>query len=87
MDGQTLRGPGSRTWQDVLGLARAQGICLAQVAPTGKGRERAAIPQGLALLDVDGGARASLDAPGFQLVIAAQLHRQGGHYLLAPEQN
>lgn len=87
IDGQTLRGSGPQALHVVSALARAEGLCLAQVATVGKGRELAAIADVLALLDLSGGALVSLDALGTQPAIAAQIHQQGGHYLLALKQN
>lgn len=87
IDGQTLRGSGPQALHVVSALARAEGLCLAQVATAGKGRELAAIPDVLALLDLSGGALVSLDALGCQPAIAAQIQQQGGHYLLALKQN
>lgn len=87
VDGQTLRGSGPQALHVVSALARAEGLCLAQVATAGKGRELAAIPDVLALLDLSGGAVVSLDALGCQPAVAAQIRQQGGHYLLALKQN
>ena len=87
VDGQTLRGSGPQALHVVSALARAEGLCLAQVATRGKGQELAAIPDVLALLDLSGGALVSLDALGCQPAIAAQIVNQGGHYLLALKQN
>jgi len=87
VDGQTLRGSGPQALPVVSALARVEGLCLAQVATSGKGQELAAIPDVLALLDLSGGALVSLDALGCQPAIAAQIQQQGGHYLLALKQN
>lgn len=87
VDGQTLRGSGPQALHVVSALARAEGLCLAQVATGGKGQELAALPDVLALLDLSGGALVSLDALGCQPAIAAQIQQQGGHYLLALKQN
>ena len=83
IDGQTLRGSGPQALHVVSALARAEGLCLAQVATAGKGHELAAIPDVLALLDLSGGAVVSLDALGAQPAIASQIVDRGGHYLLA----
>lgn len=87
VDGQTLRGSGPQALHVVSALARAEGLCLAQVATAGKGHELAAIPDVLDLLDLSDGALVSLDALGCQPAIAAQIRQQGGHYLLALKQN
>jgi predicted transposase YbfD/YdcC len=87
VDGQTLRGSGPPALHVVSALARAKGLCLAQVATAGKGQELAAIPAVLALLDLSGGPLVSLDALGCQPAIAAQIVDQGGHYLPALKQN
>lgn len=87
VDGQTLRGSGPQALHVVSALARAEGLCLGQVATAGKGHELAAIPDVLALLDLSGGALVSLDALGCQPAIAGQIIRQGGQYLLALKQN
>lgn len=87
VDGKTLRGSGPRPLHLVSALARAEGLCLAQVAGAGKGHELAALPDLLALLDLSGGALVSLDALGCQPEIAAQIVEQGGDYLLALKQN
>ena len=87
VDGQTLRGSGPQALHVVSALARAEGLCLGQVATAGKGRELAAIPGVLALLDLSGGALVSLDALGCQPAIAGQIVAQGGHYLLALKRN
>ena len=87
IDGKTLRGSGPRPLHLVSALARAEGLCLAQVAGAGKGHELAALPELLGLLDLSGGALVSLDARGCQPEIARQTTAQGGHYLLALKQN
>ena len=87
MDGQTLRGSDPQSLHVVLALARAGGLCLAQVATAGKGHKLAAIPDVLALLDLSGGALVSLDALSCQPAIAAQIVAQDDHYLLAFKQN
>jgi len=87
VDGKTLRGSGPQPLHLVSALARAEGLCLAQVAGVGKGHELGALPQVLALLDLSGGALVSLDALGCQPTVAAQIVQQGGHYLLALKQN
>ena len=66
IDGKTLRGRGPRPRHLVSALARAEGLCLAQVAGAGKGHKRAALPEVLGLLDLSGGALVSLDALGCQ---------------------
>lgn len=87
VDGQTVRGSGPQALHLVSALARAEGLCLAQVATAGKGRELAALPDVLALLDLSGGTLVSLDALGCQPALAGQIVAQGGHYLLALKQN
>ena len=86
LDGKTLRGTGATALHVVSAVAAATGLCLTQQATHGKGQELAAIPQVLALLDVRG-ALVSIDALGCQPPIAAQIHQQGGDYLLAVKAN
>jgi hypothetical protein len=87
LDGKTLRGNGPHPLHLVSALARAEGLCLAQVARAGKGHELGALSEVLGLLDLSGGALVSLDALGCQPEIAQQITGQGGHYLLALKQN
>ena len=86
VDGKTLRGSGPRALHVVSAVASATGLSLGQVVTEGKGRELAAIPDLLALLDVRG-ALVSLDARGCQPAIAGQIIDQGGDYLLALKGN
>ena len=54
VDRQTLRESGPQALPVVSDLVRSEGLCLAQVATAGKGRELAAIPAVLALLNLSG---------------------------------
>ena len=82
VDSQTVRSSGSQALHLVSALARAEGLCLAQVTTAGKGHELAALPALLALLDLSGGTLVSLGALACQPPWATQIVAQGGHYLL-----
>lgn len=86
LDGKTLRGTRATALHVVSAVATASGLSLAQQATDGKGQELAALPQVLALLDVQG-ALVSVDALGCQPALAAQITHQGGDYLLAVKAN
>jgi predicted transposase YbfD/YdcC len=89
IDGKTLRGSAGSALGPlhlVSAWATQAGLTLAQVAVDGKGNEIAALPQLLALLDLDG-ALVTIDAIGCQKAIAKQIVTGGGDYVLAVKGN
>jgi predicted transposase YbfD/YdcC len=91
IDGKTARGSHDRAaGQDPLHVVSAwatdQGLLLGQVAVTEKSNEITAIPKLLEMLEL-AGALVTIDAMGCQREIAAQIHDQGGDYLLAVKGN
>jgi predicted transposase YbfD/YdcC len=91
VDGKALRGTADRR-RDLGALyvvsawASEQGLTLGQVAVDGKSNEITAIPELLALLELNG-AVVSIDAAGCQQDIAGQIVEQGGDYVLALKGN
>jgi predicted transposase YbfD/YdcC len=89
IDGKTLGGSAASPLGPlhlVSAWAAQAGLTLAQVAVDGKGNEITAIPQLLALLDLDG-ALVTIDAIGCQKAIARQIVAGGGDYVLAVKGN
>jgi predicted transposase YbfD/YdcC len=91
VDGKTLRRSFKRAWSKtpvhlVSAFLTQNQLVLGQVATDAKSNEITAIPQLLAMLTLSG-ATVSIDAMGCQREIAAQIRRQGGHYLLAVKDN
>ena len=91
VDGKTLRRSFKRAWSKtpvhlVSAFATQNQVVLGQVATDAKSNEITAIPQLLAMLNLEG-ATVSIDAMGCQREIAAQIRRQGGQYLLAVKDN
>lgn len=89
IDGKTLRGSAGSALGPlhlVSAWATQASLTLAQVAVDGKGNEITAIPQLLALLDLDG-ALVTIDAIGCQKAIAQQVVAGGGDYVLAVKGN
>jgi predicted transposase YbfD/YdcC len=89
IDGKTLCGSASSKLGPlhlVSAWATQAQLSLGQVAVDGKGNEITAIPQLLALLDLQG-ALVSIDAIGCQKAIAGQIIEQGGDYVLAVKGN
>jgi predicted transposase YbfD/YdcC len=91
IDGKTARRSHDRKNQRnplhlVRAWATAQGVALGLVKTDVKSNEITAIPELLALLELRG-ALVTLDAMGCQTVIAEQIVRQGGDYLLAVKDN
>jgi predicted transposase YbfD/YdcC len=91
VDGKTLRRSFKRAWSKtpvhlVSAFLTQNQLVLGQVATDAKSNEITAIPQLLAMLNL-AGATVSIDAMGCQREIAAQIRRQGGHYLLAVKDN
>jgi predicted transposase YbfD/YdcC len=91
VDGKTLRGSkssadGKGALHLVSAYATEAGLVLAQRAVDGKSNEITAIPELLAMLNLDG-AIVTIDAMGTQREIAAQIVDQGGDYLLAVKGN
>lgn len=91
IDGKTLRG--SKTASDgkgalhvVSAYATQAGLVLAQRAVDGKSNEITAIPELLAMLNLDG-ATVTIDAMGTQRQIAAEIVNKGGDYVLALKGN
>jgi hypothetical protein len=87
VDGQTLRRSWRRAWSKtpvhlVRAFASKNGAVLGQASTDGKSNEITAIPKRLAMLEL-AGLTVTSDAMGCQREIAAQIHRQGGHYVLA----
>ena len=89
IDGKTLCGSAGSSLGPlhlVSAWATQANLTLAQVAVDGKGNEITAIPQLLALLDLDG-ALVTIDAIGCQKAIAKQIVAGGGDYVLAVKGN
>jgi predicted transposase YbfD/YdcC len=89
IDGKTLCGSAGSSLGPlhlVSAWATQANLTLAQVAVDGKGNEITAIPQLLALLDLDG-ALVTIDAIGCQKAIAKQIVTGGGDYVLAVKGN
>jgi predicted transposase YbfD/YdcC len=89
IDGKTLCGSaGSKLGplHLVSAWATQASLTLAQVAVDGKGNEITAIPQLLALLDLNG-ALVTIDAIGCQKTIAQQIVAGGGDYVLVVKGN
>lgn len=91
LDGKTLRGSrdafhGTPALHLVSAWASTSRLILAQVAVREKSNEITALPHVLACLDITG-CVVTIDAMGCQRVIAEQIIRQGGHYVLAVKGN
>lgn len=89
IDGKTLCGSAGSALGPlhlVSAWATQAGLTLAQVAVDGKGNEITAIPQLLALLDLNG-ALVTIDAIGCQKAIARQVVAGGGDYVLVVKGN
>jgi predicted transposase YbfD/YdcC len=91
LDGKTLRrshdrAAGLGALHLVSAWASANRVVLGQVATEAKSNEITAIPQLLALLQIEG-CIVTIDAMGCQTKIAAQIIAQGGDYLLALKGN
>ena len=89
IDGKTLRGSGSggeRAIHMVSAFATQAGLVLGQEKVHDKSNEITAIPILLKSLYLKG-LLVSIDAMGCQRDIAAQIHQQGGDYLLAVKGN
>lgn len=89
IDGKTLCGSAGSPLGPlhlVSAWATQAGLTLAQVAVDGKGNEITAIPQLLALLDLNG-ALVTIDAIGCQKAIARQVVAGGGDYVLVVKGN
>jgi len=89
IDGKTLCGSAGSALGPlhlVSAWATQAGLTLAQVAVDGKGNEITAIPELLALLDLNG-ALVTIDAIGCQKAIARQVVAGGGDYVLVVKGN
>ena len=91
VDGKTLRRSWRRAWgrtpvHMVSAFASKNGVVLGQVATDAKSNEITAIPKLLAMLEL-AGLTVTIDAAGCQREVAAQVRRQGGHYVLAVKGN
>jgi predicted transposase YbfD/YdcC len=91
IDGKTLRGSldaaqGKGAVHIVNAWLREAGLVLGQVKTSEKSNEITAIPQLLALLDIEG-CTVSIDAGGCYRGIAAQVVDQKGDYVLAVKDN
>ncbi len=89
IDGKTLRGSGTARLGPlhlVSAWATAQRLSLGQVAVDAKSNEITAIPELLALLDLQG-ALVTIDAMGCQKAIARKVIDQGGDYVLTVKDN
>ena len=91
IDGKTLRGSlsaakGCKAIHIVNAWLREAGLVLGQVKTNEKSNEITAIPELLALLDIDG-CTVSMDAAGCHRAIAAQIIEKKGDYLLAVKEN
>jgi predicted transposase YbfD/YdcC len=91
LDGKTLRRSHNRAaglgaLHLVSAWSSANRVVLGQVATEAKSNEITAIPQLLALLQIEG-CIVTIDAMGCQTKIAAQIIAQGGDYLLALKGN
>jgi predicted transposase YbfD/YdcC len=89
IDGKTLRGSADSQLGPlhlVSAWATQANLTLGQVAVDGKSNEITAIPQLLALLDLDG-ALVTIDAIGCQKAIAKKIVARGGDYVLVVKGN
>lgn len=91
IDGKTLRGShdrkkGHKSLHLVSAWATERQLLLAQVKTPEKTNEINAIPELLALLDVQG-STVTIDAMGCQRTIADQIIKQGANYVLALKEN
>lgn len=91
IDGKTLRNSvdaagGRKALHLVSAWATQNRVVLGQVATDEKSNEITAIPQLLAMLDLNG-AVVTIDAMGCQKEIARQIQQRGGDYLLALKGN
>ena len=90
IDGKSARRSKRATATGCLHLvsawATANGVTLGQVSVPDGSNEVAAIPALLRTLDL-AGAIVTIDAAGCQVANAAEIRRQGGHYLLAVKGN
>jgi predicted transposase YbfD/YdcC len=91
VDGKALRGSASptkgfRALHTVSVWSTQAKLCLGMVSCSEKSNEITAIPELLALLDLEG-ALVSIDAMGCQKDIAQQVIDQGGDYLLVVKEN
>jgi predicted transposase YbfD/YdcC len=91
IDGKTLRRSfARRSGRTALHLVTAwsseNGLTLGQIACEDKSNEITAIPELLKLLSLRG-CTVTIDAMGCQKDIAAEIRRQGGHYVLAMKGN
>lgn len=91
IDGKTLRRSLSKAGDQsaihmVSAFAAENGVVLGQVKTEEKSNEITAIPELLKLLTLKG-CLVTIDAMGCQKTIAAQIHQQGGDYLLAVKGN
>jgi predicted transposase YbfD/YdcC len=91
IDGKTLRRSFDRANKKaaihmVGAWVSANALCFGQLATEAKSNEIKAIPKLLKLLDLEG-ATVTIDAIGCQKDIAAQIHDQGGDYVLALKEN
>ena len=91
VDGKTLRKSFKHAWSKspvhmVSAFVSKNQTVLGQLATDEKSNEITAIPQLLAMLQL-AGSTVTIDAMGTQREIAAQIIRQGGHYILAVKDN
>lgn len=91
MDGKTLRrshdhGQGKKPIHVISAWSSANRVVLAQMKVDDKSNEITAIPELLALLDLEG-AVVSIDAMGCQAKIAERIRDRGGDYLLGTKGN
>jgi predicted transposase YbfD/YdcC len=91
VDGKTLRRSFKNAWSKtpvhlVSAFVTRNQLVLGQLATDSKSNEITAIPRLLALLDL-AGMTVTIDAMGCQREIAAQIHQQKGHYILAVKEN
>lgn len=91
LDGKALRGSkkdadGTGALHVVQAYAHEAGMVLAQIGTDGKGNEIKAIPEVLAMLELEG-AIVTIDAVGTQKEIAAQIMKKKADYVLALKGN
>lgn len=86
LDGKRLRGTGEAAVHLVSAYAAKARLVLAQQAVVDKSNEIMAIPDLLAMLDIQG-AVVTLDAMGCQKAIAGQIVEAGADYVLALKDN
>lgn len=91
IDGKTLRASGNRktgisNLHLVTAWATETGLTLGQVACEDKSNEITAIPELLALLDIEG-CTVTIDAMGCQRAIVEQIRKQKGNYILGLKGN